>query len=295
MQSTNHILLIQPASFSTNPDTTGTNQYQSPDDVQTGLHLEEALEEFHQFRNVLVRAGVSVTTVQGIAECPDHIFPDWFTTHPEGVIYYPMMTTSRAQEQTPEIMSFLERHYPVYKDFKYFEKEGKCLEGPAALVKDKVNKIAYGSLSKRLTPEIAEFWAKETGYELHLFETRAHDGQPVYHTDIVMYIGSTLVGFVKEALVHNSDQEKILASLSQHREVMEYSLEQMREMCGNSLEVIGQGGKKYIIMSTRAFKALTSSQKDTLGNHFEDILHCPLESIERYGGGSARCMIGELF
>lgn len=296
MQSTNHVLLVQPAAFSTNPDTTPTNQYQYAQDIQTGDHLSEALEEFYGFREVLIKAGVSVTTVLGTPECPDHIFPDWFTTHPEqGVIYYPMHTPSRSAEQTQEITNTLERHYKIYKNFKTFEAENKCLEGPAALVMDRVHKIAYGSLSKRISPEVAAHFGYETGYKMMLFDTQAHDGNPVYHTDMLLWIGTQIAGFVADCLPDASQKQDVIDSLSKDREVMIYSKEQLGEMCGNSLEVIGKGGKPYIIMSSRAYRALTTGQKNTLSKYFEDILHAPLDNIERYGGGSARCMIGELF
>ena len=296
MQSTNHILLVQPTTFSTNPQTVITNHYHHVQDIKAGKKTEEALKEFKKFRDTLVDAGVHVTTLLGDPRCPDHVFPNWASTHEDRkLVYYSMQADNRRIELNEDIQAFLERHYDLIFDYREDGKQNLFLESTASLVMDRVNKIAYGSLSARTHEELAEKWAKDMGYDLFLFETQSHTGKPVYHTDLMIHIGTECVGIVSDAIKDKTLKSKVLDSLRSYRKVVEYDFDQMLEMNGNALELIAKDNQKVLMMSSRAHSALKPDQRKVFEEHYSDILHSPIPTLERYGGGSARCMMMELF
>jgi len=244
---------------------------------------------------------VIVTTVQGFDICPDMVFPNCLSTHRDevtgesGVLYiYPMLNANRQAERDPALISVLEQSYGETRDWTQYEDEGRALESTAGIVMDRVNGVGYAGLSKRTDEELVKLWCDDMAYEPVIFETRSHAGKPVYHTDCVMWIGTTLAGVCSEAIVEE-DRARVLDSLNEARVVVEFSMEQLQAFCGNALEVIGAGGKRYLAMSKAAHDALSPAQEALIRNHFEDILSSPLPTLETYGGGSARCMLMELF
>lgn len=295
-QSTNHILMIEPAEFYTNPETVATNHYHAPNEDDRGDIFTKALREFRDYRDMLVSHGVSVTTVKGIEGCPDHIFPNWASTHLDGtVIFYPMLNENRQDERTVEMVDFFKKLYDVKADFTQHEKDGKALEATGSLCLDRMNKIAYCTLSARSDLEMAQLWAREKNYELLTFETISHTGSAVYHTDLVMFIGTDCVGICAESII-DERRDQVLASLRAHRDVIELSKEQLAAMSGNSLEVVGQGGTRYLAMSSAGHAALRADQIAAFEKHFDGgIISSPIPTIEKYGGGSARCLLMELF
>ena len=131
------------------------------------------------------------------------------------------------------------------------------------------------------------------GYEAVMFRTKNHAGKPVYHTDVMMYIGTGYAGICL-ACILKEDRQRVLDSMSEHREVIDLSMDQLKAFCGNSLELIGTGGKKLLAMSSGAYAALDEAQKSTLLKYVSEIVHADITTIEKYGGGSARCMLLEL-
>ena len=131
------------------------------------------------------------------------------------------------------------------------------------------------------------------GFEAVMFRTKNHVGKPVYHTDVMMYIGSGYAGICSACIIEE-DRKRVVDSLSQHREVVDLSMEQLKAFCGNSLELIGTGGAKKLVMSSGAYAALNENQKQTLLKYVSEIVHTDISTIEKYGGGSARCMLLEL-
>ncbi len=295
-QSTRHILMIEPATFFANPETMDTNAYQiEKDDLSKEEIFQRALLEFRTYRDTLVENGVYVTTALGHNASPDMVFPNWASTHENGrMVLYPMLSKNRRAERRPAIIDMLKQTYPDVIDLTHHEEEGLYLEARGSLVCDRVNKIAYAALSARTSQEMAEKWADIMDYDLVTFNTMSHTGKPVYHTDLVMYIGTTMVGLCAPAIVAD-DRDRVLGILNESREVLEFEADQLKTFCGNSLEVLGTDNARMLALSSAAHDSLSVAQKDKMLEHFSKLIHSPLPTLEKYGGGSARCTLMELF
>ena len=296
-QSTNHILMVRPEVFFANPQTMDTNAYQvdgasEPKDVI----LQKALVEFGAYRDMLVEHGVIITNVNGHADCPDMIFPNWASTYDDGrLIIYPMRNQNRQAERTPEIIALLKHYYPKVEDWSGYEAQGIALESTASIVSDHVNKCGYSGLSKRTAPELVDKWAEFMGYDVMRFETLSHAGIPVYHTDFLMYIGTDMAAICAECITDTDMRTRVLARLRETHEVVELSMAQLQANCGNALEVIGKDGARILTFSKAALEALDNAQLSVIRKHYNTILTPDLTTIEKYGGGSARCMLMEMF
>lgn len=294
-QSTRHIMMIEPAVFYANPETMETNIYQVDEKEQEAQIYRHALAEFRGFRDLLVESGVIVTTAYGHEDCPDMVFPNWASTHEGGrMVIYPMLNHNRRAERVPEIIAFLKKMYPDVIDLTPHEKEGLFLEARGSIVCDRVNRVGYIALSQRTSRELALQWAEMMDYEVEIFETQSHTGMPVYHTDLVMYVGSSVAGVCADAIVEK-DRERVLRRIRATHEVVEFNMDQLRSFCGNALEVRGAYDDKMLALSSAAYHALSPEQKAVLEKHFTKLLHAPLPTLEKYGGGSARCTLMELY
>ena len=296
-QSTNHILMIEPAVFYANPQTMDTNAYQVDGEVESHeVTQEKALAEFRAYRDLLVDKGVTVTTVLGHPDCPDMVFPNWASTYDDGrLIVYPMLNQNRQAERTPELMDFLKRYYPNVADWSDYEAQGIALESTASIVSDHVNKRAYSGLSRRTAPQLVEKWANYMDYDVIAFDTRSHMDIPVYHTDFLMYIGTEMVGICAECITGEELRGQVLARLRETHEVVEFTMAQLQANCCNALEVVGTGGERMLTFSKAAMEALTDDQLSVMRKHYNTIITPDLTTLEKYGGGSARCMLMELF
>ncbi|MCB1682087.1 MAG: hypothetical protein KDI65_09145 [Alphaproteobacteria bacterium] len=295
-QSTDHLLMIEPAEFYTNPETVETNAYQAEgDDAPRRAISAAAVREFRDYRDALVENGVMVTTAIGHKGSPDMVFPNWASVYDDGrMILYPMLSENRQKERRPDIIDMLKKTYPDVIDWSGYEKDGQYLESTASIVADHVHKIAYAALSKRTHPDLVKKWAGFMGYEAVMFETESHTGIPVYHTDYLMWIGTEMAGLCTDCLLPEY-REQVHRKLKGTHEVVEFSMEQLRANCGNALEVIGYEGTRMLTLSAAAREALNEAQLDAIGRRFSKIISSPLPTLEKYGGGSARCMLMELF
>lgn len=290
-QSTNHILVMEPVDFHSNPETMETNSYQHADDKNTVEIHKKALAEFRAMRDLLVEHGVVITTTLGQEGCPDDIFPNWISTHHEGrMILYPMLVPSRQKERRKDVIDVLRRTYKDVQDFSLHEQHGKALESTAGICLDRVNKIAYQIRSSRAHDDVTAMWCQMNGYVHIPFDTE-HKGKPVYHADVVMWIGTELAGVCSECLI----KDDIVKHLKARRDVIEFTNAQMEAFCGNSLEVIGTDNQKMLVMSASGYNSLTDEQKMKLSKYYDTIIKPEIPTIEYYGGGSARCMFLELF
>ncbi|MBI1300242.1 MAG: hypothetical protein GC137_01155 [Alphaproteobacteria bacterium] len=296
-QSTNHLLMVEPAVFFANPETMETNAYQIDGKQEShDVILQKAREEFRIYRDMLVENGLMITTAIGHEDCPDMVFPNWASTYDNGqLIIYPMLNDNRRAERRPRIIDMLKHFYPKVEDWTGYEAEGKALESTASIVADHVNKRAYAGLSARTSPELVDKWAGFMSYDVIAFETQSHAGIPVYHTDFMMYIGTNMAGICLECITDQEKRDAVKARLSETHEVIEFSMEQLRANCGNALEVVGHGNEKMLTMSKAAYRALTKKQLDIIGKHYNTLICPDLTTLEKYGGGSARCMLMELF
>ena len=295
-QSTNHILLIKPASFYSNEQTADTNLYQhSHAEKDKNELLQQALLEFNNFEDLLKENGILVTTLIGQKDCPDNIYPNWFLTFEDKTMnIFSMLAKNRRLEKSIDHISYLNQTYKTTIDFSSFEKKSVFLEGTSSMVLDRVNKVSYMGLSARSNKELALKWAKNCGFNLIAFETISYMGAPIYHTDIIMFIGTKIVVICPE-LIQPQYQSKVINSLKKHHEILEISKEQVLSFCGNGLEVRDTEENYKVVMSTAAFNSYTPNQKKILSKFYTKIIHSNLECIEKYGGGSARCMMTELF
>lgn len=296
-QSTNHLLMVEPAVFFANPQTMDTNVYQIAEEgVDQEQILLKAQHEFQEYRDMLVEHGVMVTTAIGHESCPDMVFPNWASTYDDGrLILYPMYAENRSFERRPRIIDKLRRFYPHVTDWTGYEKEGLALEATASIVADHVNKRAYSGLSKRTDLELVEKWADLTGYDVISFETRSHAGPPVYHTDFLMYIGTDMAGICTECFVDEKMRDRVVGRLRETHEVVEFTMEQLQANCCNALEVLGLQDEKMITFSAAAKNVLRDDQLDIIQKHYCTLICPDLQTLEKYGGGSARCMLMELF
>ncbi len=294
-QATRHVLMIEPAVFYANPQTMDTNHYQIDEHEEPEAVLERAITEFRRYRDRLVEVGVFVSTLKGHEDCPDHIFPNWFSTHPDGTYaLYPMANENRRIERRPEMIGFLEGMYRPGLDMTAYESQGRALESNGSLVQDRIAGKVYSSVSPRTDTELVKEWAGKMGFEPVIFETSSHTGKPVYHVDLVLFVGSGYAGVCAEAILPQY-REKVLASLRENHEVVELGMNQLMHYAGNSLELLGRGDEKILVMSETAYRSLSEDQIKTFRKYVSDIVYSDIETIETYGGGSARCMIQELY
>lgn len=292
VQSTNHIMVMEPIGFHANPQTKETNSYQHDDKESPEAIQQKAVREFRAFRDLLVEHGVAVTTVLGQEGAPDDIFcNNWVSTLPDGkMTFYPMLADNRKIERRADVIAVLDKMYDDVYDLSAYENDGQYLESTGAMWLDKVNRIAYQARSPRSHEGLAKTWCGYYGYEHYPFDTE-HRGQPVYHTDVLMWVGTGLAGICSECL----KSRDIIERLKQHRDVVEFTNDQMASFCGNSLEVVGTGGERMLVMSMSGYKTLTDAQKKLIHQHYRTVISPEIPTIEFYGGGSARCMLLELY
>jgi len=294
-QSTNHVLLIRPAEFYCNEQTIETNHYQNSDDtISKDQTLSMATNEFDQFRKTLVENQIRVSTLDGNIGCPDNIFPNWAVTYSDKNMHiFSMLGENRRLEKSKDHIEILEKNYRLDQDYSPYEDEGLFLEGTSSLVMDRINRIAYMGISARSNLKLAQIWSEKNDYKLIPFETSSHTGGPIYHSDVMMYIGTELAVVCKDSITNG--KSNVIESLRKTHELMFITQEQLLHFCGNCIEVKDDEGRFCLIMSSKAFSGYDDSQIKILNHFYDRIIHSDLETIETHGGGSARCMIMELY
>ena len=295
-QSANKLFMVEPKVFFMNPQTASSNHYQVDDNSKSADEvLKKAKREFTAFKNVLTENGVDVLSMKGSAECPDHIFPNWFITFENKTFQiFSMLAENRRKEKTPEMIEKLSRDYKLTRDLSFHEDRNIFLESTSSMVFDRVNRVVYLTISPRANAGQANEWCNENNYELVMFETESHTGSPIYHTDVLMYIGTSVVGICYE-VIKPEYRDFVKERVERHHEVIEIKKEQLLSFCGNCLEVTDKDGNLMLAMSTASFNGYTTLQKDKINKHFKKIVHSDIQTIEKHGGGSARCMLAELF
>jgi hypothetical protein len=297
-QSSQNLFMIEPEVFYSNNQTIDSNHYQFKNE-DGSLDLDQikdnALHEFNNLKSEIEKHGIKVTFMKGISDCPDHIFPNWFITFEDKTFQlFSMKAENRRLEKTKEMINFLSSKYKLNGDLTDFEKKDMFLEATSSMVFDRVNKIVYAAISPRTNEELTKKWCNENNYELVLFDTLSHKGSSIYHTDVLMYVGQKVIGICFDVILPEY-REQVRRRVSKYHDIFEINEEQITDFCGNSLEAKNDKDELFIIMSSRAFNALTQDQKTTLSKYYKNIIHSDLTTIEKYGGGSARCMLNELF
>jgi hypothetical protein len=296
-QSSNHLFMIEPEVFYSNEQTSDSNHYQVKHDIKDtkGDIKKKALNEFHELKNKIKENGIKVTSMKGISECPDHIFPNWFITFEDKTFQlFSMKAVNRRLEKTKEMIEFLSMNYSLNGDLTEYENKDLFLEATSSMVIDRVNMVVYAAISSRTSSELTKKWCDDNNYELVLFETESHKGDAIYHTDVFMYVGQKIIGICFDVILPQYRQI-VKEKVERFHDVYEIEKNQILDFCGNSLEAKNNFDEFFLIMSSRAFNALNANQKEKLSKYYKKIIHSDLTTIEKYGGGSARCMLNELF
>ena len=295
-QSTTKLFMIEPDSFYANEETSYTNHYQVKEIKDSPeIIAENALNEFNNLKSSIEKKGIEIISVKGSKDCPDHIFPNWFITFSDKTMQiFSMMAPNRRTEKKPYMIEYLKKTYELTDDMSYLEEREIFLESTSSMVFDRVNRIVYAGISPRTNPVQLILWCRKNDYELILFETESHIGSPIYHTDVLMYVGTNLIGICFD-VIKPEHREYVKENVHRFHEVLELSSEQIEDFCGNAIEAKNNNGELFIILSSRAYEALENDQKNILLKHYKEIIHSDISTIEKYGGGSARCMLTELF
>ena len=295
-QSTSHLFMIEPDSFYANEQTSYTNHYQVNEINETPAEIaKNALREFHNLKNIIESKGIKVTTMKGSKDCPDHIFPNWFITFSDKTMQiFSMLAPNRRIEKKPHMIEHLLETYQLTDDMSHLEEKEIFLESTSSMVFDRVNRVVYATSSPRTNPELTQKWCEKNNYELVLFETESHTGDPIYHTDVLMYVGTEVISICFE-VIKEEHREKVKEMVSKYHEVVEITKEQIMDFCGNSLEVVNNDGDLMLVMSKRAYDAYNKEQIAALNKFYKKFIYADLSIIEKFGGGSARCMMSELF
>ena len=291
--------MIRPCRFYPNPETAADNAFQARLDCDVDALSTVARKEFDTAVQKLRAAGVNVHVFEDTAEPerPDAVFPNnWISTHHDGrIVLFPMYSALRRRERRQDIVGELRKDYRVNEviDYSAFEERGCCLEGTGSLVLDHLNKIAYVSLSNRSNPKVIRRFANDFSYESVTFTSIGSDGQPIYHTNVMMCIGTAFALVGLETIRNKAERQQVRARLERSdKDIVELSLDQIANFAGNAIELHDTHGEKLLVLSDRAIRALTEEQRARLTRSVR-LVPLELPAIE-LGGGSARCMIATI-
>ena len=303
-QITDTVLMVRPVRFRMNEQTVVNNYFQEEMDLKNDEINRQAQQEFDVLVEKLRTVGVKVIVVDDIYEqnTPDSVFPNnWITFHQNGdVAIYPMFAENRRRERREDILDKVEAEgfdiENVY-DYTDAEKENIFLEGTGAMVLDRVNRKAYCALSPRADEELFIEFCEDFEYTPVIFKAYQqvnNEQLPIYHTNVMMALGVDFAVVCLDTITDKSERKNLLHHLKEDKkEVINITPEQMCQYAGNMLQVQGKNST-YLVMSDAAYNALTPQQIQTIEKHTQ-ILHSNLETIETCGGGSARCMMAEVF
>ena len=305
IQITNNILMIQPVSFRYNEQTAVNNYYQQVlDNLSDEQTQEKALLEFNNLVELLKNVGVNVIVIEDTKkpDTPDSIFPNnWVSFHADGTVgLYPMCAKNRRAERREDIFDTLVDEYGFnikeIKDFSEFEEHDKYLEGTGSMVLDREHKICYAAISIR-TDEIAVMqFCEEFGYRPVCFTANQsvnEERMAIYHTNVMMCVADKFVVICLDTIDDIDERKHVVETLTETgKEIIEITQAQNHRFAGNMLQVMGD--KPYLVMSNSAFSSLNNKQKKTIEKYCP-IIYSSLDTIEACGGGSARCMMAEVF
>lgn len=300
MQSTHSVIVVRPANFRYNAETAVSNFFQNTVESSALEQSQKVSEEFNFLLSTLKKHRIEVRIIDDtdLPIKPDAIFPNnWISTHAEGIIcLYPMLTPNRQAEVRWDVVESLKQSFVVSDvlDLTPHIEKNEILEGTGSIVLDRTNQIAYACLSARTNESL--FWklCQNLGYTPITFEAYDKKGKSIYHTNVMMSIGSKYAVICLESIPADQ-REKVSKSLSNSGlEIFEISQSQMSNFAGNVIELTSTAGKKFLMLSQSAFDSLSAQQKSGLSQYVE-LVPIPIPTIEKIGGGSIRCMIAENF
>jgi hypothetical protein len=299
MQTTSHLLMIRPVNFGFNAQTAVNNAFQvAGNDEGT---QEKAKQEFDAFVQLLRQYAVDVTVVEDTPEpyTPDSIFPNnWISFHDNGtIVLYPMFAGNRRLERKPAVLNTIAEKFCIAKtiDLTANEKDNVFLEGTGSMVLDRQNKIAYACISPRTDFFVFTDFCERLNYNAITFDAIDQNGQPIYHTNVMMSVADKYAVICLDSIAAQHEKDEVIESLIQSgKEIITISYDQMNHFAGNMLQVNNDNGRSLLVMSSQAYASLSKEQIEKL-NSYNSIIHSPLTTIETNGGGSARCMMAEIF
>jgi len=303
MQTTDTVLMIEPIAFGFNAETAKNNYFQIE---QKGFDTQfKALTEFKAFVEKLRSKGINVITIKDTLDphTPDSIFPNnWVSFHKDGkVVLYPMFASNRRVERRDDIIETIkEQGFEVSEidDWSFPEMQGHFLEGTGSMIFDHDNKLAYGSVSLRLDENLFREFCEKYGFTpvvFHSFQTVGEERLPIYHTNVMMCVADKFVVICLDCIDSELERSKVAETIKNSgKGIIEISEEQMQQFAGNMLQVQNRDGEKFLVMSETAYRSLHEDQVSAIEKYCE-IIYSDLNTIEVNGGGSARCMLAEVF
>ena len=301
MQTTDTVLMIEPVAFGFNEQTAVNNYFQVQ---QEGNVQDKALKEFNDFVEKLRAKNINVITIKDTLEpkTPDSIFPNnWVSFHADGkVVLYPMFAENRRLERRDDIINQIKEQLEVTEviDYSGAEKDNLFLEGTGSMIFDHDNKLAYGSVSLRLDEGLFRKFCSDFGFQpvvFHSYQTAGEERLPIYHTNVMMCVADKFVVICLDCIDDESERNNVIETIKNSgKELIEISEDQMQNFAGNMLQVHNKSGEKFLVMSQSAYKSLNRDQVSAIEKYCE-IIYSDLEVIETNGGGSARCMLAEVF
>ena len=303
-QAPESVLMVRPSNFGFNPLTAGSNAFQKIDTTASTAEINlQARKEFDYFTNQLIKANIEVLIFEDHKNLilPDSVFPNnWISLHHDGtVVLYSLMAENRRMERRKEILLQLQNkyHFNIKRilDYSSHETDEQFLEGTGSVVYDYAHKIAYANVSPRTDADLFHQLCQELGFEGILFKTLGPSGKDIYHTNVMMCLGSGFAVVCLETVVTASMRSTLSESFERTgHEIVTISTSQMTEFAGNMIEVLNKAGVPVLVMSTTAYHSLNKDQIRRL-SQYGDILSIPIPVIEKSGGGSARCMMAGNF
>ena len=297
MQTTSHLLMIEPVNFGFNTETAINNSFQK----DSGDIQQKALEEFRGLVSILQQNKLDVLVVKDTETpyTPDSIFPNnWISFHEDGNVFlYPMFSANRRLEKKQQVLNALKERFSFNEtiDLSDYEERGYYLEGTGSMVLDRINRIAYACLSPRTSTELIQAFCNTNQYRSIEFIARDRAGANIYHTNVMMCVADRYAVICLSAITDQKEKENIVTALQNcSKEIIDISMEQLYCFAGNMLQVINAENELLLLMSTQAYESLNAKQIEQI-EKYNRIVHSPLYHIEAAGGGSARCMIAEIF
>lgn len=300
-QAPSSIFMVRPAAFGFNTQTAESNAFQVDEVNDSASVQQKALQEFDRMVDLLRSHDIDVHVIEDtpVPVKPDAVFPNnWISFHEDGrVILYPMLAENRRLERRATVAETLTESFEVSEvvDWSGEELSNRYLEGTGSVVLDYVNKIAYANRSPRTDESLVIRLCDLFGYKPIVFDAVDAEGRPIYHTNVLMCIGSKFAVICLDAIPGDDDQEKILSAFAQtQHKVVAISYAQMNAFAGNMMEVASKNGESFVLLSEQAFHSLLPGQVDAI-SRFAEMIPISIPTIEKYGGGSVRCMVAGIF
>ena len=305
-QVTSEIFMIRPKHFNFNHETAKNNHFQKEEKTLKNKEiLQNAISEFEELVKKIKQKNIKVEIFEDREEVitTDSIFPNnWISLHKDGKIYvYPMFSEIRRKEKRIDIInSYRDNGYLINEtiDLSKYEKENKFLEGTGSMVLDRENKLCYAAISERTSRKVLNKFCETSAYEAIAFksyQTFENKRKEIYHTNVMMCIADKYVIICLDSIDNIDERKSVIKKLIESKkEIIEINEKQCNNFAGNMLQVKNNQNKKFLIMSKSAYNSLSKEQLKLITSHNE-IIYSSLDTIEKLGGGSARCMITENF